>query len=342
MSITQNNSRKYWLDYAKVIGIFLMIYGHGDLCGDLYNYVYSFHMPMFFFISGILYKPLPLCDTIKRNWRGLLIPYFLLNLLCYLPQLLALIWHGTLTIDMVFYSWGAVLLGLGYNSKGFIPISTPCWFIYALFIAKVLMAMFMQKKNKRRFFLIGISLLVTIVLQYVGIDLLIPLDSVFLAIPFICIGYLFKEKILVLVQRKDLLMDFITLIFGFLWLILVPLNGRVDMNTCNVGTSLFLFYVIATIATFVYFRICYRMYGFSKKVKFIMGGLSIVSKSTLLYVAFNLTAISYTKSIIAHISHLPMENAWICLLIAIVVFFIHIPVCMFVIKNCPVLIGKRK
>lgn len=67
-------------------------------------------------------------------------------------------------------------------------------------------------------------------------------------------------------------MDFITLIFGFLWLILVPLNGRVDMNTCNVDTSLFLFYVIATIATFVYFRICYRMYGFSKKVKFIMGG----------------------------------------------------------------------
>ena len=83
------------------------------------------------------------------------------------------------------------------------------------------------------------------------------------------------------------------------------------------------------------------MYGFSKKVKFI-GGLNIVSKSTLLYVAFNLTAISYTKSIIAHISHLPAEGGLMGFIIAIVVFFEHIPICMFVIKNCPVLIGKRK
>ncbi|WP_337635403.1 acyltransferase family protein [Prevotella sp.] len=337
-----SDNRIYWLDYAKVIGVFLMIYGHGSLCGDLCNYVYSFHMPMFFFISGIFYKPLPLYDTIKRNWRGLLIPYFLLNFLCFLPQLLALFWHGTLTIDKVFYSWGAVLLGLGYNSKGFIPISTPCWFIYALFIAKVLMAMFLQKNRKNIVLLIVISLLTTIVLQYMEIDLLIPLDSVLLAIPFICIGYLCKAKILMLVQRKDLLIDIITLLFLLLWLILVPINGRVDMNTCNVGASLSLFYIIATIATFVFFRICYRLYDFSKKVKFVMGGVNIVSKSTLLYVAFNLTAISYTKSIIAHMFHLSIENVGIGFLIAVVVFFEHIPICMFVIKNCPVLIGKRK
>ena len=62
----------------------------------------------------------------------------------------------------------------------------------------------------------------------------------------------------------------------------------------------------------------------------------------MLYVAFNLTEISYTKSIIAHMFHLSIENVGIGFLIAVVVFFEHIPICMFVIKNCPVLIGKRK
>ena len=63
---TKLNNRIYWLDYAKVIGVLLMIYGHGNLCGDLRNYVYSFHMPMFCLISGMLYKPLSLRDTFTR------------------------------------------------------------------------------------------------------------------------------------------------------------------------------------------------------------------------------------------------------------------------------------
>ena len=63
---TKLNNRIYWLDYAKVIGVLLMIYVHGNLCGDLRNYAYSFHMPMFFLISGMLYKPLSLRDTLTR------------------------------------------------------------------------------------------------------------------------------------------------------------------------------------------------------------------------------------------------------------------------------------
>lgn len=340
MSILQNNSRIYWLDYAKVIGILLMIYGHGGLCGDLRNYIYSFHMPMFFFISGMFYKPLSLKDTIRKNWMGLLVPYLLLNMLCYIPQLLSLLWHGALTIDKVCYSWGAVLLGLGYNINGFVPISTPCWFIYVLFIAKVLMAMVIQKGRLGVVLLIGISLFATVVLQYMGIDLLIPLDSVFLAIPFICIGYLCKEKIIHYVQKDNLLTDSITLLFLLLWFVLVPFNGTIDMNTCKVGISMTSFYITATIATFVFFRISHRLYGLSRNIK--MGGVILVSKSTLLYVAFNLSAICYTKSIIAHVSHLPTEGGLMGFIIAIVVFFEHVPICMFVIKNCPVLIGKRK
>lgn len=61
----------------------------------------------------------------------------------------------------------------------------------------------------------------------------------------------------------------------------------------------------------------------------------------MLYVAFNLMAIEYTKLIVGRVSQLSTEGGLIGLLVAIVVFLEHIPICMFVIKKCPILIGKR-
>lgn len=61
----------------------------------------------------------------------------------------------------------------------------------------------------------------------------------------------------------------------------------------------------------------------------------------MLYVAFNLMAIEYTKLIVGSVSQLSIEGGLMGLFVAIVVFLEHIPICMFVIKKCPILIGKR-
>ena len=55
-----------WLDYARTIGIFLVVFGHVlqqfssfegyGICKTLWNYIYLFHMPLFFIISGFLFK----------------------------------------------------------------------------------------------------------------------------------------------------------------------------------------------------------------------------------------------------------------------------------------------
>lgn len=71
-----------WLDLAKCIGIYLMIVAHGPLLVNTHarTIIYSFHMPLFFIISGYLYKQLSLVDTFKRDWVRLLLPYLILNL----------------------------------------------------------------------------------------------------------------------------------------------------------------------------------------------------------------------------------------------------------------------
>ena len=46
-----------WIDLTKGIAIFLMVCGHIGLPGALSNWIWSFHMPLFFLMSGLLYIP---------------------------------------------------------------------------------------------------------------------------------------------------------------------------------------------------------------------------------------------------------------------------------------------
>lgn len=330
-----------WLDYTKVLGIFLVIYGHGGLCGDLFKYIYSFHMPMFFIVSGMLYKPLTVRETVCKNWKGLMIPYFLLNLICYVPIFIVSSIKGNLSLDSIISNWGAVLLGLGYNSNGLIPISTPCWFIYALFIAKVILS-FVKCSKVWLISLSIFSFLITTVLQYFNIDTLIPIDSALLAIPFICLGYVLRNKIVEIVQTENYTLLSLFILLLVLWVYIVNVNGTIDMNTCKTGNNILLFYTAAIIASLIFFKLCYKVCNRLCLCKIVTGGVNLIAKSTMLYIAFNLIAISYTVKIMEHFFNISKEDYFVGFIIAIIVFIGHVPICMVVIRRFPILIGRRK
>jgi len=51
------NKRIEWADTLKAIGIFFVVLGHNVLPAEMYKYIFSFHVPLFFFISGYLFFP---------------------------------------------------------------------------------------------------------------------------------------------------------------------------------------------------------------------------------------------------------------------------------------------
>ena len=53
-----------YIDWAKTICIFLMIVGHHENNRIILSYIYAFHMPAFFAISGFLYRPHPWKETL--------------------------------------------------------------------------------------------------------------------------------------------------------------------------------------------------------------------------------------------------------------------------------------
>ena len=51
---TTTNIRLNWLDWMKVIGMYLIVYGHFSSYG--HKFIYTFSVPLFFMISGFLFK----------------------------------------------------------------------------------------------------------------------------------------------------------------------------------------------------------------------------------------------------------------------------------------------
>ena len=67
-----------YIDAAKALGIIAVIVGHcfwRTSIPYLVPFIYSFHMPMFFMISGMFINENSLSISFKRNARNYLIPY---------------------------------------------------------------------------------------------------------------------------------------------------------------------------------------------------------------------------------------------------------------------------
>ena len=51
-SMTEPSTKRIaWIDMAKAIAILLMVIGH-EASGNIYTWIFSFHMPLFFILSG--------------------------------------------------------------------------------------------------------------------------------------------------------------------------------------------------------------------------------------------------------------------------------------------------
>ena len=80
---TVEKQRDETFDIIKGVCILLMIIGHCPINYVLKTYIYSFHMPVFFFIAGFFFKQYGLRKTVNTGIRRLLIPYFVVFLSCF-------------------------------------------------------------------------------------------------------------------------------------------------------------------------------------------------------------------------------------------------------------------
>jgi len=125
------DNRILWIDWAKSIGMFLVILGHCHIRESeqiVTQYIYSFHMMLFFFLSGILCRRDLSLTSIKKDIRYLIFPYLVYGFI-----LIAFSTLRSRTFDIVVLL--AQIKSLFWGDD--ISIG-PIWFLPALFICKQL------------------------------------------------------------------------------------------------------------------------------------------------------------------------------------------------------------
>lgn len=132
--MSDTKKRLDYLDMTKGLGMILVLIGH--LQGDsiftfspyiqpLCVFIFSFHMPMFFIVSGILLaikndEVKPLKEVAKSRFRGIMIPYLWFSLF-YLIVVVAALIKGEIAVQTLYLNIWYVISGYGMNVLWFLP-----------------------------------------------------------------------------------------------------------------------------------------------------------------------------------------------------------------------------
>ncbi len=252
----ENTSRKRYdfIDVAKGIGVLFVIIAHVNYTPSILTTIYSFHMPLFFIISGMLFSQSNYSNFsafIKRKVQTLICPYVLFYMLSILFHLIVRVIANiqNIKINEFLMYFSQMFLSQG---SGKLP-NAPLWFVPCLFVVEIIY-FFISKLKKP--LIITISLFMTFLGWFLESNLfhfkneLLPwsLDSALFAIGFFAIGNLIFDYICIIIEtirrsgRKNIIY---MIIFLLAISILIPLalyNGKVSIGSKILNNG-FIFYV---------------------------------------------------------------------------------------------------
>ena len=127
-----------FIDNARAIGIVLVVVGHAPgLPALASNFIFAFHMPLFFLLSGLMVGRSRLqMDTTRRIAllaKSLLLPYLFYFLVSYVYWV-ALKRHGLRADEFEALPWWHPFIGLLSGSADDLYVDVVLWFLPCLFI----------------------------------------------------------------------------------------------------------------------------------------------------------------------------------------------------------------
>lgn len=146
-------NRTKYIDIARGIAILCIILGHQGYY-EISKIVFTFHVPIFFFITGYFFnKRQELGDFIKKRVRTLLVPYAVTCIVIILLAVVLEILRGGENVVSVALEWGyASLYGAGdsYTEPFYIKQIGALWFLLATFWGNVFFRIALNMKKHIR------------------------------------------------------------------------------------------------------------------------------------------------------------------------------------------------
>lgn len=350
------------MDIAKAIGIILVVIGHSD--SPLTSFVYLFHMPLFFFISGYFYKDeysdKPLNLIIKRL-KTLYVPFVAYEILFLLLHNIFL----NINIYSNINNFGIQAVNF-YNVKDFIKgfahilffnrveqLAAAFWFFTTLFITNVIFCLIsfyvkhVIKNNKHqeifRTIIIIFSFTLGNVFAYFNIHTQMKVEVALVVLLFFYTGYLYKKyESIIKIKLSASIICLIALICSSFY------------GTLNISTNENINFVFLLYNSFIgiYFIMCVSNYIANSNNEFKL--LKYIGNSTvvilclhfLCFKIINLVQILIYKYPMYRIASFPTlsgSNGWWFVYVLTGVF---VPICIkyifnIIVKNIEFTIKKR-
>lgn len=338
--------RLSWVDTLKCIGIWLMVLGHSNLNNPVISIlICAFHMPVFFFVSGMFFKNRSFKEHLSKDVKSLIQPYFLCSIIslsiCWIsPYLHPELYHNINSFTDIFIHaiYGILTMDDRVTDYSFLPYG-PLWFLPALFIARLyfLIIFKISRKKESVFLLINcLGVVLSILLFFICRNIhLFSVDSALLSVPFLVMGYYFKKyEWDTHIQNHRYLY---VLICGILFYNCSLKNESVNIDAGIYGLNLLLFYLNAMLGIILTIAIIH-VFKLDK-----ISDLSLWGANSLIILAFHLYLIIPAKIILTllgfDVSNL---NVIVSFSISLITMYICKYIINIVLNYCPVIIGKNK
>ena len=249
------------LDIAKGIGIIFVIFAHVNYTPELLVLIYSFHMPLFFILSGVMFsreKYPTFRAYAAHRWKNLIVPYLLFSFLS-LVYVFASERLCEFAVDLTKekYITSVIQVFLAQGSAN--VLNTPLWFVPCLLAVEIMY--FYISKLKTCWVIVVCAILACCgwvlesgLLAFDNTKLFWSLDSALFALSFYATGnilspYLKRAIHTVKASRHRTWICIAAFVVCFvIWLPLTLRNGKISLGS-KVLNNGFLLYLTGTVGT---------------------------------------------------------------------------------------------
>lgn len=292
-----SDKRNSVIDIYKGIGIMLMLMGHVGF-GDVSSHIaHAFHMPMFFFISGFLFreeKDRNINKWIQQKSKSLLYPYFVFGILNYIVYVfLCLFRNDTISLSPIGHLFWVNTTGM---------VSGSLWFFTAFLVSNILFCTInhtLKKVWMRHVVILVISFLGIFAASYLPFRLPYALDAGMVGTGMQYVGYLLRKEMNHKNIRRIFNLSIVeTIVACVIFAILILINGEINMRN-GLYHNVLLFWINAVAGSVLIYNIAKHLDKWRESKTFLVEkGVKIVEgmgMNSLIYVCTNDIIVSETK-----------------------------------------------
>ena len=316
------------IDQLKGLGLLLVIINHvNPIISYGHNIIQAFHVPLFFIVSGYLYKKRSIKETAIKKFNHLIIPYLFFLIICIAVDYFGHLLYFHRSTNYPFFQ---ILI-----CRIPIPLNGSIWFLYVLFMCTIIYSMIDNFINNNKFkdiLIIVLTISSFLYTRFVPYILPFCLQIIFVSLFFFLIGTKIKT------HKKFIELSIVKIIVLLIILLIsVYYNNFVNMYSLAFNHEI-LYIFNSIIGTLICWNILIKLKNnkniIINKIKLL---LEFLSKNAITYICTNQMLNVIFKEII------PISNIIVKDIIVIVLIIVFGAIINYILINSKlrIILGKK-